>query len=346
MNQNKRFINVCITVILVSLVLIGCGQNKKVDNAEEPIEDTIFDTSGENAFISEESKEDKEDEAITAIDENIDVVTTEKYTSRKVNVRILPTTESDVISILPARTPVDVISEENGWAKVLMDDKTCYISSDFVVDELPRGHVVVIDAGHQKHGDSTQEPIGPGASETKAKVAGGTSGVVSGLNEYELTLMVALKLQAELENRGYEVIMCRTTNDVNISNSERAAIANDANADAFIRIHANGSENSSANGAMTICQTASNPYNASLHDASFQLSNSVLDSLVSSTGCKKEYVWETDSMSGINWCQVPVTIVEMGYMTNPTEDANMASESYQAKIVTGIANGLDAYFAE
>ncbi len=203
--------------------------------------------------------------------------------------------------------------------------------------------LIVIDAGHQRHGNPSPEPIGPGATETKAKVTSGTSGAVSGLNEYELTLTISFELRDELEKRNYDVIMVRESHDVDISNAERAAVANEAGADVFIRIHANGSDNPSQSGAMTICQTPNNPYNGDLYERSHDLAVAVLDHLADVTGCGKESVWETDTMSGINWCTVPATIVEVGYMSNPEEDALMATEAYQKKIALGIADGIDAF---
>ena len=214
------------------------------------------------------------------------------------------------------------------------------------MQEQAGNYLIAIDAGHQGQGNFGQEPIGPGASETKNKVAAGTSGRTTGVPEYQLTLDISLQLRDALEEKGYQVLMIRETNDVDISNAERAQMANDAGADVFIRIHANGSDSSSANGAMTICQTSTNPYNSEYYEDSKRLSELVLDEYTEATGIRRERVWETDTMSGINWCMVPVTILELGYMTNPDEDTKMQDPEFQGDMVDGIVAGIEAYLEE
>jgi N-acetylmuramoyl-L-alanine amidase len=209
---------------------------------------------------------------------------------------------------------------------------------------IERPCTVAIDPGHQRKGSPEREPIGPGASQTKEKVAGGTVGRYSGLAEYELNLKVCLLLRDELEKRGYRVIMTRTENDVDISNAERAGIAEAANADIFVRIHANGSDDPSDSGALAICMTPDNPYCARLYRESRCLSHAILDALTAATGAGKRGVWETNTMSGINWASMPVAIVEMGFMSNEREDRLMATQEYQLKLAYGIANGIDEYF--
>ena len=93
----------------------------------------------------------------------------------------------------------------------------------------------------------------------------------------------------------------------------------------------------------TLCQTASNPYNANLASKSYDLSKKILDNMVKNTGAKNRGVTKTDTMSGINWAKVPTTIIEMGFLSNPEEDKKLSTEDYQQKIVKGIANGIDEY---
>lgn len=373
---------VLLAAVILALAAVSCGktenhaagssaaeQSSEEETLSEEIQDAAADSEtedleagGEEDSLTETpDSEETTEQSEAALAENSgdevpismdtvpeDVEYESVYTTSRVNVRTAPSTESEVYTVLGARQTAERIADDGEWSMIVMDGQIYYVASEYLKTKPERsegtnGYLVVIDAGHQQKGNSGKEPIGPGASETKAKVTGGTSGAASGLKEYELNLQVAQKLEEILKARGYDVIMVRTAHDVDLSNSERAAVANDAGADAFIRIHANGSEDSSVNGAMTICQTPSNPYNGGIYEQSRSLSDCVLDAFVEKTGAKKQYVWETDTMSGINWAEVPTTIMEMGYMTNPTEDLNMASEDYQYLMAEGIADGIDRF---
>ena len=208
------------------------------------------------------------------------------------------------------------------------------------------GHIVGIDPGHQSENIdmSATETNGPGSSTMKAKASTGTSGSFSGLPEYQLNLNVSLLLRDILEQRGYQVVMTRTDNDTAISNKERAELVASKGAEICVRIHANGDDSSGVSGALTMCPSQQNPYVSSLYDSSNRLSRCIIDSYCAATGFQNRGIIYTDSMTGINWSTIPVTIVEMGFMTNQNDDLKMADSSFQQTMAEGIANGVDAYF--
>lgn len=209
-----------------------------------------------------------------------------------------------------------------------------------------KGILIALDPGHQSEAIdmSASEPNAPGSDIMKTKATGGTSGRYSGIPEYQLNLDIALAVRDRLIAYGYDVIMTREDNETAISNAERASLANDAGADISVRIHANGSEDSGSNGALTLIGSGDNPYVGQLYEDSYRLAESILNAYCGSTGMQNLGIQTNDTMTGINWSKVPVVILEMGFMTNEQDDLNMADSAYRQKMAEGIAAGINAYY--
>ena len=205
------------------------------------------------------------------------------------------------------------------------------------------GPLIAIDAGHQAHGNPDQETIAPSSGKTKAKVADGTRGVATGIAEYEFNLNFSQCLKRKLESAGYRVFMIRESNDVNISNQERAAMANASGADVYLRIHANGGP-PSAKGIETYYPSKNNPDVGHLSDPSRRLSELILSEMCASTGAKGRGAIARDDLTGTNFAQMPTSLIECGYMSNAEEDKNLNDPNYQDAMALGILRALDRYF--
>ena len=207
--------------------------------------------------------------------------------------------------------------------------------------EAPRlyGLRIGIDPGHQEHANSEKEPVAPGSSETKAKVSSGTAGVSTGVAEYITNLEVALKLREALKAQGCEVYMTRETNDVDISNLERAEMMNELGVDLVLRLHCDGATDKSANGiGMFVRKTGEK------QEESEAAAAVLLAAMSEATGAKARGVFLRDTYTMNNWSIVPCILVEMGYMSNPDEDEKLNDPAYQDKLVQGMVEGVARYF--
>ena len=202
-----------------------------------------------------------------------------------------------------------------------------------------RAPVVVLDPGHDQRANSATEPIGPGSTTRKIKDGGGTRGVVSGLTEAELNLRVALRLRTLLERAGVRVVMTRTdTAGTSIGNVARARIANQAGAALFLRIHADGSD-PDARGTHTLQPALRWGWTDDVYAASKRAATIIQAETVRAIGFPDRGLQERADFTGFNWADVPVILVELGFMTNPTEDRLLATTAYQRRAAVGLCRG-------
>ena len=198
--------------------------------------------------------------------------------------------------------------------------------------------MIGIDPGHQAQGNSEQEPVAPGSSQTKPKVSSGTAGSFTGVPEYQVNLAVGLKLRELLEEQGATVVMTRETNDVNISNVERAQMMNEAGVDIWLRVHCNGSDNHDVYG-MSMYVRKTGP----CAEESYAAGEMLLEEMCAATGAKDRGVHRSDNYTGNNWSEVPCVLVEMGYLTNASEDVLLNDPDYQQKLIEGYVNALERW---
>jgi N-acetylmuramoyl-L-alanine amidase len=203
-----------------------------------------------------------------------------------------------------------------------------------------RALVVVVDPGHDQYANLTTEPIGPGSPDRKIKDGGGTSGVVTGLHEAELNLRVALRVRTLLQRAGVRVVMTRTaTSGKSVGNIARARIANQAHASLFLRIHADGSTDHTTRGTHTLYPALHRGWTDDIYAASKRAAQIVQAEEVRALGFPDRGLQERPDYTGFNWSNVPAVLVEMGFMTNPTEDRLLATASYEQRAARGLCRG-------
>lgn len=294
MKKENGLLRFLVSAVFFALVLTGCNGTRKyeaVDLSSETAEGA--EMSGNGADLAAESTDtgasgsgDADVQALgEAAGEPLSADTESGDTASESSELAEAASESEELSSEMSEAESVEAAREAAAAAY-----TAAASDDAeTAPEIPfNGHTVAIDAGHQAKANTSKEPIGPSSTTMKAKMPEGAVGTSSGVPEYEVTLTVAKKLEKELINRGYHVVMIRTSHDVNMSSAERSVAANKSGADILIRLHAGSMDNSSVYGALSTCMTAQNPYNASLHDKSYNLSKKIVDTVCGTTGTKTE----------------------------------------------------------
>lgn len=218
---------------------------------------------------------------------------------------------------------------------------TCgWIGPKPVSAKSPNEQVVCLDPGHQLFGNNALEPASPDSKEMKAKVTSGTIGVKTKKPEYVLTLEASLIVKDKLEKLGYKVVMTRETDDVDISNIERAQKCNEVQADLAVRIHADGDHSPKAQG-ISLLYPASSKGTEAISAQSKETASLILREAISATGAVSRGVVPRSDLTGFNWSTVPSVLIEMGFMTNPEEDEKLSDADYVNSLTNGITAGIN-----
>lgn len=196
------------------------------------------------------------------------------------------------------------------------------------------GLTIVIDPGHQAVADMSEEMVSPNGGDTKPRCTTGAVGVSTGVTEYELTLQYALIIRDYLTQCGANVILTRETNDVNISNQERALVAVNNNADLYIRLHADRA-NTSYDSGVYIFVPNSGDYSDSVVGWGDRLGHLIADA----EGLTYINTIATDGYTGLNFAgSVRSFQICLGLLSNSDDEAVLTNEENIGNVAEAISN--------
>ena len=205
--------------------------------------------------------------------------------------------------------------------------------------EVAAAALICLDPGHGTAPDVGRqlEPIGPGSARLKVKDPGGAAG------EAPVALAVALRARALLLAHGYRVALTRSAPGYRGGNRERAGFCNARRATLMIRIHADGSADPRRHGISTLVPELLPAWTADVYSASRRAGRILQQELVRSTHARDLGVVERGDLTGFNWADVPVVLVETGFLSNRREADLLRSPVYQQRLAGALARGAERF---
>ncbi|MFB6727881.1 N-acetylmuramoyl-L-alanine amidase [Bacillus mobilis] len=312
-----KYIKIMSMIAFIGIYMGGCSQ-------EDPKKEVTSSMQEKNKDNKEDAPVEKQQEEQEKKEEPQAVQTNEQVEHKQEEVPAEEKKE-EATPVQPAEQPL-----QNNEQKVESNEK----KGKFLV---------VIDPGHQQKANLNLEPIGPGAATQKYKVTDGTTGVVTKKREAVLVLEMAFVLKEKLEAKGIQVLMTRTSQDVDISNKERATFANDHKANLFLRLHADGSENPNQSGFAVLTPAEGSPYTKEIYAESLQISQTIVNKMRENQQVKVNGIKFRDDLSGFNWSKVPGVLLELGFMSNPEEDKKLSDSQYVNSLLQSVTDSVEEY---
>ncbi|MED2802209.1 N-acetylmuramoyl-L-alanine amidase [Bacillus thuringiensis] len=311
-----KYIKIMGMIAFIGIYMAGCSQEQPKKETTSSIQEKRK-ANKEDAPIEKQQEEKKEESQAIQTNEHVE--------HRQEEVSAEEKKEEETMPVQPTEQPV-----QNNEQKVESNEK----QGKFLV---------VIDPGHQQKANLNLEPIGPGATTKKYKVTDGTTGVVTKKREAVFVLEMAFLLKEKLEAKGIQVLMTRTSQDVDISNKERATFANNHKANLFLRLHADGSENPNQSGFAVLTPAEGSPYTKEIYAESLQISQTIVNKMRENQQVKVNGIKFRDDLSGFNWAKVPGVLLELGFMSNHEEDKKLSDPQYVNSLLQSVTDSVDEY---